>query len=130
MGRRARRHAGERALDHLSFPEQPLQPARHPPVGGRLSRFFNHRRNYTYIFGESQGGRRHFFKKSFRGVPAKPPERPEADGPRPPSDIATYSTFGIIVANHVPTSTMKQIILSSLPNCATMSQHGVAFVPN
>ena len=30
-----RRHAGERALYDLPVPEQPLQPARHPPVGGR-----------------------------------------------------------------------------------------------
>ena len=80
MGRGARRHAGERPLYDLSVREQLLQPARHPPVRGRLLRFFNHRRNYTYILGGSQARKHDFLQKSFRGAPADAAERPGYGG--------------------------------------------------
>jgi len=94
--RGARRHAGERPLDHLAFPEQPLQPARHPPVRGLLLRFLIIG-VIILTFSPKVKGECGIFSEKVSGAsraPALP--APNCSGRSPPSVNATYYRFGII----------------------------------
>ena len=121
MGRGARRHAGERALDHLAFPEQPLQPARHPPVGGRLLRFLIIG-VIILLFSQKVKGASEIFSKKSKGQTCGRTSDPGKRGGKPPSVNATYLRFGII-GYHISETMLHGDSLSKSSRLALLQQH-------